>query len=70
MVTGGTRNGNWQEDRLVLQVEAESRPEGLAGAIAGTARDITKLRTEVELVERGTLPNDGKVIDDQRGVEL
>jgi phenylacetate-CoA ligase len=27
---------------------------------------VTKLRGEVELVPPGTLPNDGKVIDDTR----
>jgi phenylacetate-CoA ligase len=29
-------------------------------------RDITKLRAEVELVSPGSLPNDGKVIEDKR----
>jgi phenylacetate-CoA ligase len=29
-------------------------------------RDVTKLRAEVELVQPGTLPNDGKVIEDAR----
>jgi len=29
-------------------------------------RDITKLRCEVRLVDPGSLPNDGKVIDDAR----
>ena len=30
------------------------------------ARDVTKLRGQVELVLPGTLPNDGKVIEDAR----
>jgi phenylacetate-CoA ligase len=34
--------------------------------VAATIRDITKLRGEVEFVAPGTLPNDGKVIDDVR----
>jgi phenylacetate-CoA ligase len=31
-----------------------------------TVREVTKLRGEVDLVARGTLPNDGKVIEDAR----
>jgi len=29
-------------------------------------RDITKLRADIELVVPGSLPNDGKVIEDAR----
>ena len=38
-------------------------------AIAETLRDVTKLRGEVELVAPGSLPNDGKVIEDVRKYE-
>ena len=38
-------------------------------AVAESIREICKLRSEVELVEAGQLPNDGKVIDDQRPIE-
>ena len=38
---------------------------GLVSAIA-TIRDVTKLRGEVVLVAPGSLPNDGKVIEDAR----
>ena len=38
-------------------------------AVAESIREICKLRGEVELVEAGQLPNDGKVIDDQRPIE-
>ena len=34
--------------------------------VAQTIRDVTKLRGEVALVAPGSLPNDGKVIEDQR----
>ena len=34
--------------------------------VAGTIRDITKLRGDVQTVSPGTLPNDGKVIEDLR----
>ena len=39
---------------------------GLAEAIVASIRDVTKLRGEVEFVDPGTLPNDGKVIEDKR----
>jgi len=53
------------QDRLRLVVEA--RPgEGLADALAATARQVTGLRGEVEIVEPGSLADDGKVIDDRR----
>jgi len=42
------------------------RSGGLADAIVASIRDVTKLRGEVELVESGSLPNDGKVIEDLR----
>jgi phenylacetate-CoA ligase len=38
----------------------------LGKAIAETVRDVTKLRAEVTLVAVGKLPNDGKVISDDR----
>jgi phenylacetate-CoA ligase len=34
--------------------------------IIATIRDITKLRGEVRFAPRGSLPNDGKIIDDVR----
>jgi phenylacetate-CoA ligase len=44
----------------------KGRPAGLADAIVASIRDLTKLRGEVELLAPGTLPNDGKVIEDAR----
>jgi phenylacetate-CoA ligase len=38
----------------------------LASRIGDAIRDITKLRGEVELLPLGSLPNDGKVIEDAR----
>jgi phenylacetate-CoA ligase len=38
----------------------------LSEAIVHSIRDVTKLRGEVELVAPGSLPNDGKVIEDLR----
>jgi phenylacetate-CoA ligase len=51
---------------MTLKVEARERPAGLAEAIVATIREVTKLRGEVELVDPGSLPNDGKVIEDLR----
>jgi len=31
-----------------------------------TVRDLTKLRVDIELLPTGSLPNDGKLIDDRR----
>ena len=53
-------------DQMTLKCEVRERPSGLAEAIVANIRDVTKLRGEVELVDPGTLPNDGKVIEDVR----
>jgi phenylacetate-CoA ligase len=58
--------GETGSDRMTLKCETRSRPEGLAAAVIASIRDFTKLRGEVELVEPGALPNDGKVIEDLR----
>ncbi len=59
-------NGEMADDRMTLQVEVAGSPDGLADRIAQTIRDVTKLRGDVLLVSPGSLPNDGKVIDDLR----
>jgi phenylacetate-CoA ligase len=53
-------------DRMTLLCEARERPDGLVEALVATMREVTKLRSGVELADPGTLPNDGKVIDDKR----
>jgi len=58
--------GETGNDRMTLKCEARERPAGLAESLVASIRDVTKLRGEVELVPPGTLPNDGKVIDDTR----
>ena len=58
--------GEAGNDRMTLKCEARERPAGLAQAIVASIREVTKLRGEVELVAPGSLPNDGKVIEDQR----
>jgi phenylacetate-CoA ligase len=58
--------GETGNDRMILKCEVKERPARLAEAIVASIRDVTKLRGEVELVAPGSLPNDGKVIDDTR----
>jgi phenylacetate-CoA ligase len=53
---------------MTLMAECQPAPEGLAAAVAATLQAVTRLRGEVRLVEPGTLPNDGKVIADERGL--
>jgi phenylacetate-coenzyme A ligase PaaK-like adenylate-forming protein len=53
-------------DQMTLFCEVREQPAGLADALVATIRDVTKLRGEVQLVAPGTLPNDGKVIEDKR----
>lgn len=59
-------SGEMASDSLTLLAEASSRADGLQQKIGEAIRDITKLRGMVELVEPGSLPNDGKVIEDAR----
>jgi phenylacetate-CoA ligase len=58
--------GETGNDRMTLKCEAKDRPAGLSDAIVASIRELTKLRGEVELLAPGSLPNDGKVIDDLR----
>jgi phenylacetate-CoA ligase len=60
--------GEMANDRMTFMVEAASAPEGLASAVAASVRDVTKLRADVQLRARGSLPNDGKVIEDLRKI--
>lgn len=59
-------SGEMADDVMTLKVEASSAPEGLDVRIAEAVRDVTKLRGAVQLVPPGSLPNDGKVIEDAR----
>jgi phenylacetate-CoA ligase len=59
-----TRSG--EQDAMILSVECAAPAAGLADAVAATLQSVTKLRGEVKLVAPGTLPNDGKVIADER----
>ena len=59
--------GELANDTMTLQVEtACSGPDELTIRIAHAIREVTKLRGGVELLLPGSLPNDGKVIEDAR----
>jgi phenylacetate-CoA ligase len=62
-----TRQG--ETDVMTLKAEAAAPEERLRGAVAATLQAITKLKGAVDLVAPGSLPNDGKVIADERKVE-
>lgn len=55
-----------QTDRMTLHCEVAVAAEGLAEAIAMSLRELTKLRGEVHFCAPGSLPNDGKLIEDMR----
>lgn len=54
-------------DRMTLHAEvAGEAPADLAAAVIASLREVCKLRGEVQFVAPGSLPNDGKVIEDVR----
>jgi phenylacetate-CoA ligase len=61
-----TRGG--ETDAMTLRAECGSANEALRDEITSTLRAVTKLGGAVELVAPGNLPNDGKVIADERPV--
>jgi len=59
--------GEMANDQMTLKIEtACSGPDGLVQKVMDAVRDVTKLRAQVEVVLPGSLPNDGKVIEDAR----
>jgi phenylacetate-CoA ligase len=61
--------GEMANDSMTFLVETHTAPsqaEGLDQRISEAIRDVTKLRGQVQLVAAGSLPNDGKVIEDAR----
>ncbi len=61
-------SGEMANDQMCLKVEAKEA-DGLAQKIGDAVRDITKLRADVSFVTAGSLPNDGKVIEDARSYQ-
>src|SRR5690242_17307889 len=59
-----TRSG--ESDVMTLKAECASPNDGLRDQLNSTLRAVAKLSGNVELVGAGSLPNDGKVIADER----
>lgn len=59
-------SGAMAQDAMTLRVEVGSPGQGLVERITEAIREVTKLRGQVEVVPLGSLPNDGKVIEDAR----
>ena len=55
-----------QMDVMTVQLETTQQD---ASGYAGSILDTLKLKAEVELVPLGSLPNDGKVIEDRRSYD-
>ncbi|MEK6717389.1 MAG: AMP-binding protein [candidate division NC10 bacterium] len=54
------------EDDLVLRIEAAGSPGDVVARLESRVREAIKLRTRVEVVPQGTLPQDAKKILDER----
>ena len=60
-------SGRMANDAMTLHCEVAGEvPPALAAAIVDSIRDVTKLRGEVSFAAPGSLPADGKVIEDAR----
>ena len=55
-----------EQDTMTLLAECVSPDPAFETAVAATLQSITKLKGAVKLVAPGTLPNDGKLIADER----
>jgi phenylacetate-CoA ligase len=54
-------------DVMTLKAETTGSDDGLREAVSATLRSVTKLGGIVDLVVPGLLPNDGRIIADERG---
>ena len=59
-------SGEMANDSMTFMAETSAPMAGLDLRISEAIRDVTKLRGHVEVVAPGSLPNDGKVIEDAR----
>jgi len=55
-----------EQDTMTLLAETAASGAALESAIAANLQSITKLKGAVKLVAPGSLPNDGKIIADER----
>lgn len=59
-------SGEMANDQMQLLIETGETAPGLAQQVVEALREVTKLRGEVQMLPPGSLPNDGKVIEDAR----
>jgi phenylacetate-CoA ligase len=59
-------SGEMADDRMTLHAEAAESTPALSDVLATSVRELTKLRADVVLAAPGSLPNDGKLIEDAR----
>jgi phenylacetate-CoA ligase len=59
-------SGEMAQDEMQLLVETSHGGTAWVDEVAQAVRDITKLRADIVAVVPGSLPNDGKVIEDAR----
>jgi phenylacetate-CoA ligase len=60
-------SGEMADDQMTLRVESAcGGPDALSAKLVEVVREVTKLRAQVEVLLPGSLPNDGKVIEDAR----
>ena len=57
-----------EQDAMTLHAETAAADAALADALGATLASVTKVRGAVKLVPPDSLPNDGKVIADERPV--
>ena len=57
-----------EQDAMTLMAECATPRDGFERGVAETLQSVTKLKGAVKLVAPGSLPNDGKVIADERPV--
>jgi len=62
--------GEMANDAMTLKIESAcSGPDSLVQKVTEAIREVTKLRGQVEVVLPGSLPNDGKIIEDARSYQ-
>ncbi|MEI6484409.1 MAG: AMP-binding protein [Betaproteobacteria bacterium] len=59
-------SGEMAQDQMHLHIETLEHNAELIALVEQAVRDITKLRAEIVVATPGSLPNDGKVIEDAR----
>ncbi len=57
-----------EQDQMTLHAECAAPSPSLVEEAAASLQAVTKMRGEIKLVAPGSLPNDGKVIADERPV--